>query len=328
MSLLFWFFVFIVLVVFAGVRDWSVGTDTLNYRDMFVYKQDVPINLLTIFSGLEPGFAVFQRIMQNLTTSFNIYLFSIAAFVISLYQFVIRKFSKGYGISVFIFITLGTYLFFFNGARQAMAAAIVALAFIPLIKGKMIQYGLIISLAILFHKTAIVLLPMYFVFRMPFSVRQLVYLLALTAVITLGLSFIMSFSPDLISEKLADYHNRTSGGGELLMLVYMLMTLTFIIVRRYITEEDLKQYDLYLNLSIYTTFIYLMVNVAGQDVNMIRFTLYAAPGFMFIWPLIFKHLPIFRSIVPWALFFIFHLLFFYIYINKMIGPYKLHPQFV
>jgi len=74
---------FFILVTFAGVRDWSVGGDTLNYRDMFVYKRG-ELSWAQFVGGLDPGFVVFQNLMQKLTTSFVVYLFAIASLVIGL----------------------------------------------------------------------------------------------------------------------------------------------------------------------------------------------------------------------------------------------------
>lgn len=325
LSSVFFFITVLLLVTFAGVRDYSVGTDTGNYQDMFVYKKNAKISLLTLFSGLEPGFAIFQAMMQRFTENFVVYLFSIAGFVVGIYLYVIRKLSSSYAISIFVFISLGTYLFFFNGARQSMAAAIVALAFFPFLKGQFVRYVMLICLAITFHKTAIIMIPMYFVFRMKFSFRQLALLTVFTLVLTSGLSLVMAVAPGLVSDKLADYHNRTAGGGKILMVVYTAMSVFFYGVRKYISAENKQKYDLYLNLSIFNTLIYLMVNMLGQDVNMIRFTLYAAPGYFLIWPMILKEVKVFRSIVPWSFFVFSHMLFFYIYISKMIGPYKTNP---
>ena len=316
----------IILIFFAGIREHHVGTDTLNYRDMFVYKRNETFSLAYFIGGVDPGFALFQVIFQKLTENFVIYLFGIATFVVSIYLYLIRKMSTNYGVTIFVFICLGTYLFFFNGARQAMAAAVYSIALLPLINKKMFQYGLITIAAALFHKTAIIMLPLYFVFTMKYSFKQVLLLVLLTTLATSGLSIMMSIAPDILNKKFTDYHNRTSGGGAILMVVYFIMTSAFVFLRRYICDEDRRKYDVYLNMAIFTATVYLVVNIGGQDVNLIRFTLYAAAGFMFIWPLIFKNLRMFKSVIPWVLFYGVHLLFFFIYIKKMIGPYKVNPE--
>jgi len=316
---------FLVLVTFAGIRDLSVGADTGNYRDIFVYKQGA-LTLTSFIGGLEPGFVIFQSIMQSVTTSFTLYLFSIATVVVGLHLKIFKTLSEHKGISIFVFIALGVYLFFFNGARQAMAASIYGFAIFALIEKKPIKYVLITLLAVTFHRSAIIMLPMYFVLVMPFSLKQFLLLVLFTFFFTNGLSIIMNLAPDLVNQRYANYNNRTAGGGVILMVVYSAMTFAFFLVRGAVDKSDLRKYDVFLNYAIFTSLVYIMVNLFGQDVNLIRFTLYASFGFMLIWPIVLRDIPIFKSIVPWSFFIFSHLIFFYVYISKMMTPYFINPE--
>lgn len=321
------FALFVVLVSFAGLRDHSVGGDTGNYRATFVYKLNTEISILNIFSGVEPGFVLFQTISQNITKDFTLFLFLIAAFVVGLSMWTMKKLSLSFPVSMFVFITLGYYLFFFNGARQAMSAAIYGLALIPLLSGKKYQYMILVFVAFLFHKSALAMLPLVIPFTMRTSQKQFIVTAIFTLVLTSALSLLLTISPDLVSDKLANYHDRTAGGGKLLMIAYIFMTLYFYLNRKYIPQNSIKEYGLYLNLCLFTTFIYIFVNLGGRDVNLIRITLFSSYGFILIWPLILKNVNFYKSVVPWFLFIVTHLLFYYIYVQKMIEPYKLHPDF-
>jgi hypothetical protein len=326
LSFIFLGFLFTLLVVFAGVRDLSVGTDTENYRATFLYKLNTEISILNIFSGVEPGFILFQTISQNITKDFTIFLFLIAAFVVGLSMWTMKKLSLSFPISMFVFITLGYYLFFFNGARQAMSAAIYGLALIPLLSGKKYQYIILVFVAFLFHKSALAMLPLVIPLTMRISLKQFMVTAIFTLVLTSALSILITLSPDLVSDKLANYHNRTAGGGKLLMIAYIIMTLYFYLNRKYIPQNSIKEYSLYLNLCLFTTFIYIFVNLGGRDVNLIRITLFSSYGFILIWPLILKNVNFYKSVVPWFFFIIIHLIFFYIYISKMMTPYFINPE--
>jgi len=316
---------FLVLVIPAGIRDLSVGADTGNYRDMFVYKRgEFSRALLT--GGLEPGFAIFQKIMQDFTTSFTVYLFSIASLVVGLHLRIFKKLSAHLGISIFVFISLGIYLFFFNGARQAMAASIYGFAIIALLDRKPFKYLLITLLAFTFHKSAIIMLPMYIVLGMPFSTKQFFLLVFFTFFFTNGLSILMNLAPDMVNDKYANYNDRTSGGGIILMVVYSAVTFFFFQFRRSINKVNRHKYDVFLNYAIFTSLVYIMVNLFGLDVNLIRFTLYASFGFVLMWPIILTEVKFFNSIVPWIFFVLSHLIFFYIYIGKMMTPYFINPE--
>jgi transmembrane protein EpsG len=320
------FALFMVLVSFAGLRDYSVGSDTLNYRDVFVYKLNTEISIFNLFSGVEPGFGLFQTISQNITKDFTLFLFLIAAFVVGLSMWTMKKLSLSFPVSMFVFITLGYYLFFFNGARQAMSAAIYGLALIPLLSGKKYQYMILVFVAFLFHKSALAMLPLVIPFTMRTSQKQFIVTAIFTLVLTSALSLLLTISPDLVSDKLAGYHDRTAGGGKLLMIAYIFMTLYFYLNRKYIPQNSIKEYSLYLNLCLFTTFVYIFVNLGGRDVNLIRITLFSSYGFILIWPLILKNVNYYKSVVPWLFFVISHLIFFYIYISKMMTPYFINPE--
>lgn len=311
---------------FAGIRDYSVGGDTGNYRDGFVYKHNTEISIYNIFSGMEPGFILCQTIVQKITKDFTVFLFFIAAFVVGLSMLTIKKLSLSFPISMFVFITLGYYLFFFNGARQAMSAAVYGLALIPLLRGKKYQYILLAFIAFLFHKSALAMLPFIIPLTMRVSLKQFIITAIFTLVLTSALSIVMTISPEMVSNKLAAYHNRTAGGGKLLMIVYVLMTVYFYLNRKFIPQNLIKEYSIYLNLCLFTTFIYIFVNLGGRDVNLIRITLFSSYGFILIWPLILKNVHFYKSVVPWFFFVISHLIFFYIYISKMMTPYFINPE--
>jgi transmembrane protein EpsG len=311
------FLLFCGLTVFPGIRSTQVGTDTPNYVYSFTTDKFMNDPLLESKSNVELGYQALERTLRSFTDNYVVLFFTIAFIVVGIYLLVIYRNSEHYGISIFVFITLGIYLYFFNGARQAISAAIFGLAITPLINGKFVRYLIVIVIASLFHKTVLLGIPLYFLFRQKFTIRSLILLTILTILITTGLSIALQFSPSLVAEKYAQYDNRTSGGGLLLMIVYVVMTGAFIFARKLIPGEHLKKYDIYLNMAVFTGLVYVMVNLFGKDVNLIRLTLYYAYGFILIWPIIFKNLGMFRSTIPWIFFYSVHLIFFYIYINKM-----------
>src|SRR5690606_19464441 len=92
--------------------------------------------------------------------------FTSALFVISIYLFVIKRFSNNYILSVFIYITFGFYTFLFNGLRQGIAMAVCFLALPYLINKNKLKYFLLIVIASLFHTSAWVMLPFYFLVHM------------------------------------------------------------------------------------------------------------------------------------------------------------------
>ncbi len=92
-------------------------------------------------------------------------------------------------------------------------------------------------------------------------------------------------------------------------------------MRQFITNTQKDIYDIYLNMVTIFTLIFILVSIAGLDVNLLRMSLYFSLGSILIWPIIFKTMR--KKLKPLVmLFFIIgHLMFFYIYIGKMSNLY-------
>ncbi|OAP71941.1 EpsG family protein [Psychrobacter sp. SHUES1] len=149
----------LILSVFSGIRNYTVGTDSPNYTKYFRYNLN-PYNF-SFNENVEYGYQLFTYILLNLTHNYFWLFFISSLIVVGCYLVSIRKLSVNYTLSVFIFITLGTYTFFFNGLRQGIAMALIALATPALISKQLIPFLLIVILASSFHISALVLLPVY-----------------------------------------------------------------------------------------------------------------------------------------------------------------------
>lgn len=152
---------FISLSLFSSLRSDSVGSDSKNYTRDFVNQLDV--DYFEFIPESEIGFQILKYFILNFTHNY-FWLFLISSIiVIYCYLIFIKKYSKDYFLSVFIFITFGLYTFYFNGLRQGLAMAISILAMPYLVEKKFIKYFIIIFLASLFHKTALLFILFYFI---------------------------------------------------------------------------------------------------------------------------------------------------------------------
>ncbi|WP_438013051.1 EpsG family protein [Psychrobacter raelei] len=149
----------LALSLFAGIRSYRVGTDSWNYTQEF--RNNTPIYNSSFGENVEYGYSLIHTLLLSLTHSyFWLFLFT-AIIVVASYLFTIRKLSENYILSIFFFITLGTYTFFFNGLRQGIAMAIVAIAMPCLLQKNFKKFLLIVFLASAFHISALVVLPIY-----------------------------------------------------------------------------------------------------------------------------------------------------------------------
>lgn len=310
-------FVYLLLVLFAGLRDSSVGTDTNNYIGMFGSSILTDSTVLEYSGSLELGYVLLQKFVLLFTNEYWLLLTVIAMVSVFFYLRTIYVLSENYGVSIFIFITLGTYLFFFNGARQGLAAAIFSFAVIAAVNGSYKKYYFWILIAFFFHKSVIVAAPFYYFIRQKYSFKNLAILIGAIFVLVLLLYQLLSFLPEAMYERYNEYTERGAEGGYLLTMFYVIIWIFSVFMRNFIPNSKKVRYDIYLNLSTIFTSIFVFVTLFGQDVNLLRLSLYFSLGNILIWPMIFNVLRGYMKYIVLLAFSVVHILFFYIYINKM-----------
>lgn len=154
--------------LFAGLRSYTTGTDVLvyikpNYELLKNFDRFTMIfekfNSEYLYWGITYFFAHFIN-------NFKIYLFILELLVIYPIYFVLKKNSKD-GMSVvlgmIIFLTY-FYNLSFNMARQSIAIAFSLLAYYYLGKGKNKMVILSMIISILFHSSALILVPIFCLF--------------------------------------------------------------------------------------------------------------------------------------------------------------------
>jgi transmembrane protein EpsG len=315
----------LILIVVAGFRSSSVGTDTNNY--VYIFKS---INIYNIGKGstsLEYLYVILNKIAYLFSEDYISLLISIAIITIYFDIKVISKLSDNLWLSIFLYITLGGYVFFFNGARQAIAVAIFGMAILQIINKNLKWYIFWVFIAALFHKTAILMFPFYFFNFKKFSLKRSVTIGFIFTVLFMFFSIVLNFFSDQISKEYLVYENRNASGAYILTVFYFTNTIFLIYLKNTISILYLKKYSFCLNLCVFQTLIYIVVQITGIDINLIRLASYFQLGFILIYPIVFKESKIFKDLFPRLLFVGFHILFYYVYLAKMSNfvPYTLNP---
>lgn len=146
------------MITVCGLRK-NVGTDYGLYK--FYYGN------LGKGSRFEIGFKNLMIFCNKIGCSYNVFIFIIAAITIILFYLLIKRYSKKPADSIFYFVTLGYYAFLFNIIRQMLAISI-SLFGIKYIKEKnFIKYLVVIVIASLFHLSALIMIPVYFLLKLP-----------------------------------------------------------------------------------------------------------------------------------------------------------------
>lgn len=155
------FMSFVILFVFAAFRDESVGTDTLNYKRIFLILQNGGK------ISQEIGWKWLNNLVIYFDGNFQDLLVVSTLLILMPIFYVSKKYSENPMFSIFLYYTFYIYLQSLNITRQSFAVSIVFLAIMFLIKKKHVAYVLLVLLAAFFHTTALLCLPLIFVHRIP-----------------------------------------------------------------------------------------------------------------------------------------------------------------
>lgn len=158
----------IILLVIIGFRHPSMGVDLQygkpgGYLGSFVAINNMSWSevLTTKYQNYERGYIILNKLIGVISTKEQSLL--IASCILSIFPiiYLVYKNSEYPLLSVIMYMGLPVFLLNFSGLRQAIAMGITALSFNFIKEKKPVQFILLVILASLFHKSAIVFLAMY-----------------------------------------------------------------------------------------------------------------------------------------------------------------------
>ncbi|AQS95114.1 hypothetical protein BXQ17_13965 [Polaribacter sp. BM10] len=153
------------LLLFGGLR-YDVGVDYLSYKDFFHY---ITIGYNTY---LEISFILLVRIIDFFGGSFQLLFFVYNLLILLFLLKFLDFFSINKVYSLFIFVTIPLFYFAsFNTMRQWVAVAVFAYSLKFIIKKQIYKYMLCMLLAVLMHKSAFLIIPLYFILNKKISLK-------------------------------------------------------------------------------------------------------------------------------------------------------------
>jgi len=319
---------FITMVLAAGLRSRIVGTDTGAY--VYIFSKVRTFADVMSYGGdmQEYGFWGLNWLIHYISNEYMVLFFAIAVIVIGCYQWAILKYTESIEVAFFIFITMGFYLFFFNGARQGIACAIYSLAIGPMLKRNFIKYLGYVILAILFHKTAVMMLPMYFVFNRPNTFKNNLFTFVLGCIAVLFIDKLVGVASS-IDARYATYGSAGGSGG------YVSFGFTFLLGAFFLTFRDSVRidrylYDRFLNMFLFGVMIGMVSTYLGTDPSgLLRYAIYFNIAAIFLWPIVFINLHdrLSRFVIGYS-FVIFYLAYFVLATQKFSDyiPYFFNPS--
>lgn len=219
-------------IILSGLRHFSVGADTMQYKWMFDQTKVISWDRLTanftdvLFAngeGRDPGYYLLQKTIQLATENYQWYLLIVAfLFLIPFGAWIYRNSSEPL-LSFLIFSTLFYAFFAITGLRQTIATAIAVLIGYHFIqKRRLWPFIAVVLLAATIHKSALVFLPFYFLAAKELTSRYLLFMGALIPFLFLFRVQLFEFFRMISGYDEYDYY---SGAGTLnFSLILVLIT--------------------------------------------------------------------------------------------------------
>lgn len=154
-----------IIIVFAfmlyiTIFRYGLGNDYYSY--IHIMRRVDAASFLKIFDlGYEPGFALITKLITLFTTNTDILYMIYGLLILVPTAYAIFRYSENLWMSASMFICLTFFYCSLNFIRQAIAFAIILLAYKHFKEGNHFKVMLYIFIACLFHSTAIILIPIY-----------------------------------------------------------------------------------------------------------------------------------------------------------------------
>lgn len=176
-----------LLIFFAGFR-YQVGSDWYAYYSL--KHEDFREVLTTTF--LEPGWYSLGYISTSLYNEQGVAMFFAAMVTIFLYIRTISKYSHSFLLSILLYFFL-VWHGCFNGVRQYLAAAILFSGHRYLFEQKFYKWILVVLLASMFHTTAIIMFPLFWIVDRKLNTQIFIFVLVLGLVLLFSYDRIYDF---------------------------------------------------------------------------------------------------------------------------------------
>ncbi len=157
----------VFLIAIVGHRGFSYQ-DTGSY--VYMYNDFLPEGFKNGWNYADEsaafwGLAAAIKSWTNANPSWFLILFSIATIGFTVWTF--YKYSERFDMTLFMYLTLGSYLLTMNAMRQCIASAIIFLGYRFFMEKRWFWFFFLVAIAFFFHPTSVIMIPIYFYCHRP-----------------------------------------------------------------------------------------------------------------------------------------------------------------
>ena len=272
-------FLILTLIVISGFR-YNVGMDYEVYDAIY---NDIQNNIQSgIESRVEAGFHIGCKICSALggTSQLMFLLMSIGTILLLYNSY--RKNSPNMMMSLMIFLCFGQmYLSTFNAIRQCLSIGLFAYSIQYIKHRQLVKYIVAIGLAALFHKTAILLFPLYWLLSREYNKVILIILLIGCVCLTKLMIYIINNSPYAVYLNFDNF----SKDASIINYLYFMISCTIFLFSDHVMKEYPDR-QIFLNINYILLILFsIYISFSGTPLVMVvtRLTYY----FIYFYAIIF-----------------------------------------
>ncbi|MFW2098428.1 EpsG family protein [Acinetobacter sp. ULE_I057] len=270
------------------VRDYSMGTDTIEY--VYIFKDLASLNsfndilYFSLTRGFEIGFCILTYFLMIIFRDPHILFFIYIAMMYSIFTYVFIKTKLNL---VLLFGALFSYFIVyynaFNILRQSVAMSIIILATYFLTQGNTRRFIILVIISsIFFHYSSLICLGFYFIWKFKDILYRLWFVNIAAVVLVSGTILNYITEKYVRYSAYSDKDSVTSNLSATLLLFYTLVFFVSVIAKK-IVRYDLRELFVFLSV-IYSFFIGLQIFFYFNGfVNQALIRL----AFYFMWPVFF-----------------------------------------
>lgn len=272
------------LLFFISAFRGDFTTDYNNYSYLFrLYNRYDFFEIFQVELYQETGYILFNKIIGIFTDNVLYLFISVSLIILLSFYSQFKKHSPYIWLSVLLFVTVGSYYTSFNIMRQIMAVAIVFSGSKYLYERKPLKYFLVVIIASLFHKTALIMIIFYYILNLRLSFKNIITLLVGSIVTMLFLDNII----DVVQSRFYSvYTNESYGmtGMAFTNAVLPIAILVFSLLNATKLKKNITKHRVWFNAVVF----YAFFSVLGLKVQMVaRLSEFFAPYILLLIPLIF-----------------------------------------
>lgn len=256
---------------------YGLSQDYTTYQEIFKNSFLSVKNLFDIYPTNDIGYIILNKMFYLICKDFIIFIGCLAFFNIYTLIILFKRKSTMIWLSILLLLTLGSYYISYNAIRQFIAADLFIWAIYYIENKNIKKYTVLMLLAILIHKSAIFLYPLYWLLDISLyeklNMKKTILLIILFILVYINIDKIMAIV-QMILFKNYSYNDYGMDGMNFTSIIRPLL-ITIILIIQIKTLDFKKTFN---RIGFNSTIIWLLLSIISLKVfNISRFTYFFIP---------------------------------------------------